>query len=896
MREKLLVAWGKLSARYPGRIIAALIILSVIALFSASKLTLKMRWSDLLPFDDPMVQEFDEIQKEYTGTTNSIMVVRGPEKQIKKFADEIVPPIRKMTRYVKRVNYKLEVDFFRTHGLMLSRTPDLKKMVDNKLFADLSLAGYLSHVNDNFEAVYIGDRESLSDKEKEDLAISSLDGLQYWIKTMRVFVSGQGSDSLARVAVSRLLIGDPYYISPDKRMLLVIIDPNFDVVDIKSCIASTDSIQVLIDNLLEKFPSVSAGLTGMIPLSRDEMTYANEDMGRSSLLAFLLVIFLFIFSFRMISAPLLAGFNLIIGIIIATGVIGLLVGSLNIMTLIGLGIDFSIHIISLYYERRAKGETMEAATVYALSRSGAGIITGALTTAAAFLTLMISRTRGISEMGLVLGTGVVMVMIVALLLLPALLVAYEKIANRLHGKNKPLRNPPVSVQFAFMGNVGARIKKRPGVVLFSGIILTAVLLFFALKIKFDYNYLNMEPKGIPSVALQDSMLNAFSMSPDFVMITAPTVDSIRVISDQAKKVQSVSIVESISNYIPSRSQQAARAPLILRLRTQLKNAGPPEPISERSLERLITQLNRLDMNIYEFGQMAYLGGQDRVDAKCREITGDPDSDSSRSIIQDLIGQIKQNSKQAVRGLNSFQAGYMPRMRAMALAMTDTASITVQNLPRKIRERYINKKGNKFLATIFPRKQVWDFKFLRRFTEQMERISSKITGTPPLFLKLIDMIGRDGRRASLLALLVVFFLLWFDFGKIKLTLIAMIPLLAGAVWMVGLLSVLGLPLTFVNVMAVPMIIGIGVDDGVHLMHRYRIEGWSRTRRVLTSTGKAILLTSLTTIAGFGSLLIARYRGFVSLGTLLILGVVSCFITTVLFLPAIVNLLKEAEQSR
>ena len=125
---------------------------------------------------------------------------------------------------------------------------------------------------------------------------------------------------------------------------------------------------------------------------------------------------------------------------------------------------------------------------------------------------------------------------------------------------------------------------------------------------------------------------------------------------------------------------------------------------------------------------------------------------------------------------------------------------------------------------------------------------------------------------------------------------MIPLLAGAVWMVGLLSVLGLPLTFVNVMAVPMIIGIGVDDGVHLMHRYRIEGWSRTRRVLTSTGKAILLTSLTTIAGFGSLLIARYRGFVSLGTLLILGVVSCFITTVLFLPAIVNLLKEAEQSR
>ena len=112
-------------------------------------------------------------------------------------------------------------------------------------------------------------------------------------------------------------------------------------------------------------------------------------------------------------------------------------------------------------------------------------------------------------------------------------------------------------------------------------------------------------------------------------------------------------------------------------------------------------------------------------------------------------------------------------------------------------------------------------------------------------------------------------------------------------MVGLLSMLKLPLTYVNVMAIPMIIGIGIDDGVHLMHRYRIEGWYRTKEVLSSTGKAILLTSLTTIAGFGSLIIAKYRGFASLGSLLVLGVVACFITSVLFLPALVNLLKRTK---
>ena len=121
------------------------------------------------------------------------------------------------------------------------------------------------------------------------------------------------------------------------------------------------------------------------------------------------------------------------------------------------------------------------------------------------------------------------------------------------------------------------------------------------------------------------------------------------------------------------------------------------------------------------------------------------------------------------------------------------------------------------------------------------------------------------------------------------LIAMIPLLTGAVWMVGLMSILGEKFTLVNVMGIPMIIGIGIDDGVHLLHRYRIEGWDKARIVFKSTGRAVLLTSLTTMAGFGSLLIAQYRGFISLSVLLILGVIACFITSVIFLPALVSLI-------
>jgi hypothetical protein len=248
---------------------------------------------------------------------------------------------------------------------------------------------------------------------------------------------------------------------------------------------------------------------------------------------------------------------------------------------------------------------------------------------------------------------------------------------------------------------------------------------------------------------------------------------------------------------------------------------------------------------------------------------------------------------ALAGLSNFQNGYRPVLRELALQMADTSRIDLQSLPESISSRFLSKNKDRYLVTITPEEEVWNIEFMRRFTGQMERISDKITGMPPLFLRLIDLIGEDGKRAATMALAVVFVLLWIDFRRLKLALFAMLPLVAGAVWMVGLMSIFGIPLTVINVMGIPMIIGIGIDDGVHLLHRYRIEGWGRAKIVLQSTGRAILLTSLTTIAGFGSLMIAKYRGFGSLSALLVLGVAACFITTVIFLPALVSLINHKE---
>jgi predicted RND superfamily exporter protein len=196
-----------------------------------------------------------------------------------------------------------------------------------------------------------------------------------------------------------------------------------------------------------------------------------------------------------------------------------------------------------------------------------------------------------------------------------------------------------------------------------------------------------------------------------------------------------------------------------------------------------------------------------------------------------------------------------------------------------------------LVTVFPADNIWqDAEFLKRFVGDLERVNENATGMPPVFRALIEVIGKDGRNAILLALVVVFFVLWVDYRKPGHALMAMIPLTIGIFWMVGLMGLFGIKMNVVNIMGLPMIIGIGVDDGVHIVHRWRIEGKGKITQVISSTGKAILLTSATTMLAFGSLVFSVWPGFASLGVAMFVGVGACFLSTIIVLSGILGVLE------
>jgi predicted RND superfamily exporter protein len=907
MRERVLRSLARMHTMHPWLMLSIVAVLTILFGIAASSLKQTMRWSDLLPSKDRRTLQFNKIIDEFVSATSIIVVVQGDEARIKEFSEAVVPRIKSVLDpkdgkpFVKRVDYKQEVGFLRQHGLMLIKAEDLKNMKD--VFMDPNLFPLVVNINNSLEREYVGQEESLSTREKEDSAFLFLDSIQDLAGAMQQYALASGkraflSPDVPARAVDKLLLGEPYILSYDKTTLLINAIPNFTMMDAGKLVDGVDAIQEEIDKLLHEFPSVEAGLTGMVPVGHDEMVYSAKSIGYTTFIALVAVFFLLVISFRMWIAPVLALSNLVVGIIWAVGAAALLVGTLNIMTsmmaviLVGLGIDFSIHMISSFAEGRSLGKPIGTAMEETFLKSGKGILTGGLTTCVAFMALIISSSRGMKEMGIVTGTGLLAILIVTFLFLPSLLVIREQRMERRQDKGKQRKTfVKRDISLRFLGKIGQRLATWHIFTVATAILVTAFLAYQATRSSFDHNYMNLEPKGLPSITLQDVVLEKFDMSMDYAMILTDSVERSRELAERAKDRGSVAVTDDISLYLPSREQQENKILYIKEIRKAAQGAQPGGSFEEKDLESFIAELDRLEMNIMEIQDLAYLGGQDKVDRKCEEIVGKADDSEAQSMIRELIRILKDHPGDALAGMQAFENAFAPLYRDTVLKMSSLSPIEFDDLSETILNRYSNQDRSQFLVTIFPSGNIWkDSVFLDRFVEDLERVDEDVTGFPPVFRALIQIIGRDGRNAMLLTLAVVFFMLLLDYRNPGHALMAMIPLTIGVFWMVGLMALLGIKLTVVNVMGLPMIIGIGVDDGVHIIHRWRTEGKNRIAKIYASTGKAILLTSVTTMLAFGSLVFSIWRGFASLGAAMFVGVGTLFLSTVFILAGILGWLE------
>jgi predicted RND superfamily exporter protein len=903
-RARLIGAWGTWTARNWGK--ALLIALAITAALGLglSRLSLELTYYSMMPKGSVKVRDLKKIIEEFPAASSIVVVLEAGDTSDREQAQQTVTTAVDFLEHelsrpeyagsITRVQGRLDLDFIRNHGLLLTKTQDIRRL--RRIFTDLNLVPLVTHLNDDFEREYSGNEQKLADEEQQ--AAAQLAGLAEILALMNRASAGGDSQAIDRQelspALDLFLFGSPYFLNRDGTMALLFVQPAFTINDLDRFVTEIPRLERAIKSKARSL-GVEAGLTGLLVVSKDEMLTSEQGLGVSMAVAVLLILLLMVVSFRMYSVPLISGIPLLTGILWTAGLAGWVMGRLNIVSamymvaLVGLGIDYAIHLLTTYVQEREDGLGVVEAVGSSMRKSGSGILIGAFTTAIAFFALTAADSEMVKELGVVAGLGILCELAAMFIMVPALLgLRGSRLARK--GKDESGLLERAGLRYGWVSALGKCVTGRPA--LFAAVMLAAgtLLATQAGRVRVEGNIMNMEAKGLESIELQDRMVEEFGMAPDILSITGRDRQQMRVLVDRIDELESVKAVESIFDYFPSPEQQAERA---WEVRLFLQGLGNLAADGTLDGEQFLAELERLDDNLLEMSDLAFAGGLDKLLDKANILTGrNTDGEKvAETDLDRLSAGLANNAPGQAAGLAVFQQLFVPALKDKLLRLADSEPITLDMIPADIRDSYLSRDGKDFLINIIPTRNPWDEEYRRILKAQVATITDRATGMVLSADQMTEIARHDGIRAAAAALLAIFALLLLDFRNIKLALVTLLPLCLSFLSLFGFMGLAGIKFDFVNIIAVPLLIGIGVDDALHFNHRYLLEGKGNMPLVISRTGTAVLLTSLTTIIGFASFIPSIMRAMRSTGIVLSAAMALAYLFSVLFHPAVLIIVAE-----
>ncbi len=900
-KNRILISWGSWSIVHWKKALAIVLAITLIMIFGASRVEMQMTYYSILPQKNANVRDLKKIINTFPLGSAIIGVIDArdisnpleAEKKVKATIDALELELgkSKYSQYIKRTMGKMDMSLFKDHGIMLSKSTDIKRLTD--MYSNLQLVPLLHNLNNDFEKEYSGNGENLSDNE--EMAVNQFKGLDTLVNLIDISASGKKiSREDVDQALDSYLFGDSYMLSNDNRMGLIMIEPTFTMDDIALMSEGVTEIEAGVKKIASEY-GINGGITGLTVVGRDEMATSGQGLAGSSIIAIILILGLMIFAFRMFSAPLISGIPLVTGIIWTIGLAGFIVHRLNIITamymivLLGLGIDYAIHLLTAYIQEKEEGRNLHDAVISALTKSGSGIIVGALTSAAAFFMLSFSKTEMVSELGIIAGLGIISELFVMMLMIPPLL-AFRNYRLVKKGKEDHPLFKRININANAASGLGKILVRRPVIIALIMVGITVLLSFYSGRVGIETNIMKMEAKGLESIKLQDEMVKEFGMAPDGLSIISNNIEDIKNISKKLEKLSSVKQVDSIGPYVVTQAELERRVPEIEIFRSNLARTDYSDNTVDTS--GLLEELYRLEDNLIELSDMAYIGNMNKISSVLSKITGrNDDGDKIVKTSFDSLYTFLKNNTYNIKELQNLQKSVRLSLKKKLSRMASEQMVTLQMVPASIRDAYVSGDNKSFLVSIIPTQNPWKGDFRNIYTSQVATVTDKATGMVLAGDQLSTMAREDGVRSSIAAVIVIFIILLIDFRNLKLALLTMIPLAASFLELFGIMGLAGIKFDFVNIIAVPLLIGIGIDDAVHINHRYLLEGKGAMEHVISRTGTALLLTSVTTIIGFASFLPSPMRAMRSTGIVLALAMAIAFINSVLLHPSIIIIVAE-----
>jgi predicted RND superfamily exporter protein len=592
---------------------------------------------------------------------------------------------------------------------------------------------------------------------------------------------------------------------------------------------------------------ISVSYTGGYPIAVHDEATTKKDIKVTLFTSFMTVLLLFWLSFRTMRVLVYVGISLVISLMWTLGFASIVFHHLNILTcifscvLIGLGIDFAIHIVNRYFSDDKTDLTIPDRLHQTFQEAGMGIIIGGITTAAAFYSIAVCDFRGFQELGIVTGTGILLCLVVMLFVLPCLLVYF----SHENGTKRKITMRGFGVQSWIFS-----LLKYPGTLLTIIILSVFLSAILGTGVRFDDNLRNFRPADSIPFHLQNAVTQWLggSTGEAFLVVrekseadAMETTSSIYRVLEELKESGMIAGTKSISQYFLPPSQQNKNIEYIRH-------------------HRDIFNIQRIKKSFYV---ALAENGFEKLDH------------------------------------------YDRYFENLAVAFSPGAILLPSSLHRKklgkLSKLLIFKKDDTYntITYIAPLQDLWSQADTSGFKKMIvEKLKNEgitddhyiITGPSLLTGELKKLIIQNLKAALWLACLSIAGILIIYYRNPKFFILSILPLMIGCSVLLGFMVIFRIDFNFFNIIVLPMIVGIGIDDGVHLTNTFRQAQDGDLVKGITKTGRAVVLTSLTTIAGFGSISLAHYPGLQSMGYVAVIGITACLFASVVALPAVFNLIR------
>ncbi|WP_232293832.1 efflux RND transporter permease subunit [Stigmatella aurantiaca] len=806
------------------------------ALWATSRLTINSNQLDLISQDLVEVKAVKRVIDMVGGSGYLMLALRSAdEPTLKRVSDELAAMLHADTQNVRFLHYKMPVQFVQENMVLFLKTEDLAE-------AKRRISAFLKDQIRRNNPFYI----ELKKTEPVKLELQDL------------------IDKYSTVGKKSIV--DDYYISPDRKMLLLLIKPMWDTNELSKTKAFIEKLRQALEKysqtnaggvqLVEDYErmgdakTVAYGFTGSYKTLVDDSYAIDESLGPVAILAFLAILAITIAFFRKWAPTLIVVSGMVMGTFITMGFTYITVGELNMITsilggiLMGFGIDFGIHFIFRTRLELGAGKPYDVAIQDAILNAGRPALVSAVVTSVAFFTLMVSEFRGFSQFGFLAGCGTLILGLTLFTWSPALLALMGRMNPALPRRLIGAMTPP-----AAHASSGKELRfPKPGLLLGVSTAVAVLVCSAAVPwtsappptgrelgfferlqhgVRFNYNTRALIPEGQPSVRLQDELTQRFKISYDPTAVYTKTLEDAQEVYEEltrnAHKYPAIEQVVSVYSFVPPPETARANAKILAEWQEELKDldvaALPP-------------------------------------------------------------------------GLQEKASLFLKMLEARPFGIDGVPEIYAQ----QFRHLPTTKPENRgYLTFIYPNVDLMNGKLLLQFADETSVIRTasgkefRSAGSTQLYARLARIVLRDGQLTVVLVALGILIMHFADFRSVPLALASVIPLTVGLAMMLGLMSLFDLQLNFMNIIILPILLGFGVSHGLYLLHRF-LEGTS-PMVALRSVGAAVASATLTAVAGFASLLAAHHNGLKSMGLVACIGLITTLVVSFTVLAAVMQLLHD-----